>query len=236
MIGRVGYLLGNILSSVIGRIWVDWPSMGLPIFPNPCFGPNKSGLCSGCYRGIRAWHGPHCSFGLASGMLGPVLYPHQLPPSPCVRTEWARAVINPATVVISTCLLRYGLIKLDRRHTWYVNDGPLGFALVFHTPLVLSGFLPTSPVLSSKDPWFLFQGCVVCDLALSEHEQEQRSKDAGPTGRCRQQAPRTSRSNTGQYERSGSTPPRQPTPDRGVRTAYQTNAASTRDATNPGRL
>ena len=51
--------------------------MGLPIFPNPCFGPNKPGLCSGCYRGIRAWHGPHCSFGLASGILGPVLYPHQ---------------------------------------------------------------------------------------------------------------------------------------------------------------
>ena len=77
MIGRVGYLLGNILSSVIGRIWVDWPSMGLPIFPNSCFGPNEPGLCSGCYRGIRAWHGPHCSFGLASGMLCPVLYPHQ---------------------------------------------------------------------------------------------------------------------------------------------------------------
>ena len=63
-----------------------------------------------------------------------------------------RAVINPATVVISRCLLRYRLIKLDRRHTWYVNDGPLGFALVFHTPLVLPGFLPTSPVLSSFGP------------------------------------------------------------------------------------
>ena len=33
-------------------------------------------------------------------------------------------------------LLRYGLIKPDRRHTWCVNDGPLGFTLVFHTPLV----------------------------------------------------------------------------------------------------
>ena len=78
--------------------------------------------------------------------------PISCPPSPCVRTAWARAVINPATVVISTCLLRYGLIKPDRCHTWYVNDGPLGFALVFHTPLVLPCFLPTSPVLSSSGP------------------------------------------------------------------------------------
>ena len=78
--------------------------------------------------------------------------PSVAPPSPCVRTAWARAVINPATVVISTCLLRYGLIKPDRHHTWYVNDGPLGFALVFHTPLDLPCFLPTSPVLSSSGP------------------------------------------------------------------------------------
>ena len=72
------------------------------------------------------------------------------PPSPCVRTAWARAIINSATVVISTCLLRYGLIKLDRRHTWCVNDDPLGFALVFHAPIVFPCFLPTSPVLSSS--------------------------------------------------------------------------------------
>ena len=146
----MGRLLGNILSSVIGRIWFDWPSMGLPILPNPCFGPNGPSLCSGCYRGIWVWHGPHCSFGLASEMLGPVYIPISCPPSPCVRTTWARAVINSATVVISMCLLRYGLIKLDRRHTWCVNDDPLGFALVFHAPLVFPCFLPTSPVLSSS--------------------------------------------------------------------------------------
>ena len=140
----------------IRRIWVDWPGMGLPIFPNPCFGPNEPGLCLGCYGGIRAWHGPHCSFGLASGILGPVLYPHQLPPSPCVRTAWARAVINPATVVISTCLFGYELIKPNRRHTWCVNDGPLGFALVFHTPFVFLYFSPTPSVLSSSSPIPLF--------------------------------------------------------------------------------
>ena len=146
--------------------------MGLPIFPNPCFGPNEPGLCSGCYRGIRAWHGPHCSFGLASGMFGPVLYPHQLPPppSPCVRTAWARAVIKPATVVISTCLLRYGLIKPDRRHTWCVNDGPLGFALVFHTPLVFPYFLSTSSASSSSGPLpFLLFSVLVLRFLLDFH-------------------------------------------------------------------
>ena len=117
-----------------GQVWT------FIFFQIHVLGLNEPGLCSGCYRGIRVWHGPYCSFGLASGILGPILYPHQLPPSPCVRTAWARAVINPATVVISTCLLRYGLIKPDRRHTWCVNDGPLGFALVFHTSLVFPCF------------------------------------------------------------------------------------------------
>ena len=159
-------------------MWVDRPGVGLPIFPNPCFGPNEPGLCLGCYGRTRAGHGPHCSFGLVSGILGPVLYPHQLPPSPCVRTAWARAVINPATVVIPTCLLGCGLIKTDRRHTWCVNDDPLGFALVFHTPLVFPCFLPTSPVLSSSGPipsppplffLYIFLGVLVFRFLLDFH-------------------------------------------------------------------
>ena len=126
--------------------------MGLPVFPNPCFGPDELGLCLGCYGRTRVWRGAHCAFGLASGILGLFLYPYQLPHNPCVRTAWARAVIIPAMVAISTCLLGYGLINPNRRHTWYVNDDPLGFALVFHTPLVFPYFLPTSSVLSSSDP------------------------------------------------------------------------------------
>ena len=113
------------------------------------------------------WHGAHCSFRLASRILGPFLYPHQLPPSPCVRTAWARAVIIPAMVDISTCLLGYVLIKPDRRHTWCVNDDPLGFTLVFHTFLVFPYFLPTSSVLGSSDSipsFFIFSVLVVCFL------------------------------------------------------------------------
>ena len=77
-------------------------------------------------------------------IFGLFIYPYQLPPSPCVQIAWARAVIISATVAISTCLLGYGLIEPDRHHTWCVNDGPLGFALVFHTLLVPLCFSPTS--------------------------------------------------------------------------------------------
>ena len=144
----------------IRRIWVDWPSMGLPIFPSSCVGSDELGLCLGCCEGAWMWHGAHCSFGLVSGILDPFLYPHKLPPSPCVRTAWARAVIIPATVAISTCLL--GLISPDRRHMWCVNDNPLGFALVFHTPFAFPYFLPTSSVLSSSGliPSFIFSALV----------------------------------------------------------------------------
>ena len=48
------------------RIWVDWPGMGLLIFPSSCFGPNEPGLCLGCCGGAWVWHGAHCSFGLVS--------------------------------------------------------------------------------------------------------------------------------------------------------------------------
>ena len=49
----------------IRKIWVDWPGTGLPIFPNPCFGPDELGLCLGCYGGdtgmarspLRFWAG-----------------------------------------------------------------------------------------------------------------------------------------------------------------------------------
>ena len=92
------------------------------------------------------------------GYLAHFFIPISCPPSPCVRTAWARAVIISATVAISTCLLGCGLIKPDRRHTCFVNDGLLGFALVFHTSLILPCFLSTSPVLSSFGvlPSFLF--------------------------------------------------------------------------------
>ena len=113
--------------------------MSLPVFPSSRVGSDEQGLCLDCCEGAWMWHGAHCSFGLVSGMFGPFLYPHQLPASPCVRTVWARAVIIPATVAISTCLL--GLVNPDRPHTWCVNDDTLGFALVFSYSLCFPLFL-----------------------------------------------------------------------------------------------
>ena len=42
--------------------------------------------------------------------MAPIFKPHQLPPSPCVRTAWARAVIVLPSIAISTCLFGLTLI------------------------------------------------------------------------------------------------------------------------------
>ena len=47
--------------------------------------------------------------------MAPIFKPHQLPPSPCVRTVWARAVIVPASISISTCLFELTLIAAISR-------------------------------------------------------------------------------------------------------------------------
>ena len=50
--------------------------MGLPVLPNPCFGPDELGLCLGCCGWTWAWRGAHCAFGLADGIFGLFLYPY----------------------------------------------------------------------------------------------------------------------------------------------------------------
>ena len=47
--------------------------------------------------------------------MAPIFKPHQLPPSPCVRTAWARAVIVPPSIAISTCLFGLTLIAAISR-------------------------------------------------------------------------------------------------------------------------
>ena len=66
------------------------------------------------WASVRAVIEEHGCVGLGKGILGPFLYPYQLPPSPCVRTAWARAAIIPAMVAISTCLLGLTLIAAIR--------------------------------------------------------------------------------------------------------------------------
>ena len=60
----------------IGKIWIGWPGMDLPIYPKSSFGPNESVLCFGWYGGAWVLHGAHHSFGLGEWDIGPIsLFP-----------------------------------------------------------------------------------------------------------------------------------------------------------------
>ena len=137
-----------------GRVWA------FLFFQIRVLGLTSRAFVRAVIEGCGCGTGPTALLGWQVECLAQFYIPISCPPSPCVRTAWARDVINPATVVISTCLLRYGLIKPDRRHTWCVNDGPLGFAL---TPLVFPYFLSTSSASSSSSPlpFFLFSVLVL---------------------------------------------------------------------------
>ena len=111
--------------------------MGLSVFPNPCVGSDKLGLCLDYCEGTWMWRGAHRSFGLVSGMSGPFSYPHQLPPSPCVRIVWARAVIIPATIAISTCLFGLTLIAAIRGVLMMTLRVSRLFFIPFYFPLFL---------------------------------------------------------------------------------------------------
>ena len=51
-------------------------------------------------------------WGLASGPASLFFQPYKLPPSPCVRRAWARAVTFLVSDAISTCPLGAGLDKV----------------------------------------------------------------------------------------------------------------------------
>ena len=62
----------------IGKIWVDWLGMDLSIYSRSRFGPCEPGFCFGLiWRGLGCME-PTIPLGLASGILGPFLYPHQI--------------------------------------------------------------------------------------------------------------------------------------------------------------
>ena len=63
------------------------------------------------YSLLALSHWVRHSFGLGEWDGEPIFLTHQLPPNPCVRIAWARAVILLVSVAISTCLLGVGLIK-----------------------------------------------------------------------------------------------------------------------------
>ena len=86
--------------------------MGLPNYL--CYRP----LGQANWTSVLGWRqGPGCftgrasSLGLASGPASLFFKPYQLPPSPCVRYAWARAVKFLVSGAISTCLLGAGLVR-----------------------------------------------------------------------------------------------------------------------------
>ena len=88
-----------------------------------------------------------------------IFKPHQLPPSPCVRTAWARAVIAPPSIAISTCLFGLTLITSI--------SGVLIMTLwVSRLSFLPPYFLTTSSVSSSSDfvASYLFGVLVPCFL------------------------------------------------------------------------
>ena len=74
--------------------------------------PSGLGLHHGlASKNLNASMGMPLLWGLVSGLASPFFKPYQLPPSPCVRRAWARAVTFLVSDAISTCLLGAGLVK-----------------------------------------------------------------------------------------------------------------------------
>ena len=86
---------------MICRIWAFQIIQDRPLGLADWAGAKGPGYCIG-----RA-----TSLGLASGPASQFFKPYQLPPSPCVRNAWARAVTLLVSVAISTCLFGAGLVK-----------------------------------------------------------------------------------------------------------------------------
>ena len=86
--------------------------LGLPNYP--CYRPLERAdwaFVLGWRQGSRCFTGRTSSLGLASGPASLFFKPYQLPPSPCVRYTWAKAVMFLVSGAISTCLLGAGLVR-----------------------------------------------------------------------------------------------------------------------------
>ena len=62
-------------------------------------------------QGSGYFIGRASTLGLASGPANSFFKPYQLPPSPCVRCAWARAITLLVLDAISTCLFGAGLVR-----------------------------------------------------------------------------------------------------------------------------
>ena len=77
----------------------------------PAFGASGPGFRFGLALGLGCVIGLDPSLGLENGPTSLFFKPYQLPPSPCVRCVWARAITFLTSDVISTCQLRTGSVR-----------------------------------------------------------------------------------------------------------------------------
>ena len=93
----------------IGEIQSDLQDMAFPNYPRLAFGLSVLGSSFWLKREPGYHIGRASSLGLESGPVSPFLQPYQLPPSPCIRSAWARAEILVASAAVSMC--PGGLVK-----------------------------------------------------------------------------------------------------------------------------
>ena len=104
LLGIILFLL-SMGFSLIRRIWA------FSITHNRPLGRADRAFILGWRQRPECFNGHASSLGLVSGPTSPFFKPYQLPPSPCVRCAWARAVTFLVSDAISTGLLGARLVK-----------------------------------------------------------------------------------------------------------------------------
>ena len=104
-------LLGIILFPLSMRFSLIYRMWAFSIIHNRPLGRADWAFILGWRQRPECFNGCASSLGLTSGPASPFFEPYQLPPSPCLRCAWARAVTFLVLDAISTCLLGAGLVR-----------------------------------------------------------------------------------------------------------------------------
>ena len=105
-------LLGIIILPLLGGFSLICKMWAFPLTHVVSLCGERTGFSFlGWRQGLGCFIGLASSLGLESGPAHLFFKPYQLPPNPCVRYAWARAVSFLVSGAISTCLLRVGLVR-----------------------------------------------------------------------------------------------------------------------------
>ena len=104
-------LLGIILLPLLARFSLICRIWAFQIIHDRPLGRADWAFVLGWRQGLGCFTRCASPLGLASGPVSPFFIPYQLPPSPCVRYAWARAVTFLVSGAICTCMLGAGLVR-----------------------------------------------------------------------------------------------------------------------------